>query len=360
MGVRKKIAAQIAVFSREFSMTEIEIEKEETNIVKSFTWRFPGKSYGRCYEKAYNQIDSCAMDNLQFIYLRKLPLDKRYMDFLAYLKAKAPRVKIIMEIPTYPYDYELLQNVEMMSWYFKDRHCRKYLAKYIDRIVTYSRDKYIFEVPTINAVNGIDTNGIVISRDRLKRKLSNNILNMIAVAQFQKSHGYERVLRGLAKYYDSGHVIKVILHMVGDGKEKEYYQRVVDRLGISDYVLFYGKKQGNELEEIYNRADIALGCFGLYKRRIRSISSLKIGEYLIHGLPVVSGVKETLFEGIDSEYYLELPNDSSNVCINDIVSFYNDLLLKHSSEEIHDSIIQFARNNVDLSVTMKPIMEYIE
>ena len=68
-------------------------------------------------------------------------------------------VKIIFEIPTYPYDQEYATLKEKFQ-IAADRLFRKQFCKYVDRIVTFSNDDTIFGCPTIRISNGIDFNSI--------------------------------------------------------------------------------------------------------------------------------------------------------------------------------------------------------
>lgn len=67
----------------------------------------------------------------------------------------APSIKIFWEIPTYPYDHEG-KDLKMLPLKIKDKLWKKYLFKYVDRIVTHSDDDYIFDIKTIKASNAID------------------------------------------------------------------------------------------------------------------------------------------------------------------------------------------------------------
>ena len=93
-------------------------------------------------------------------------------------------------------------------------------------------------------------------------------IRLLAVATFQKSHGYERVIKGLALYYHGSADSKVELYLVGNGEETIKYKKMVQRYELEPYVIFCGRKIGSELDYLYESMDIALGPFGLYKRKI--------------------------------------------------------------------------------------------
>lgn len=356
-GVDKKIDAQIKALSLVCPTDKIVIEKEQTNFLKSISWRLPFGSWGAKYSEALEEITEKSRDKrLRFIYIRAQALDRRYLDFLKNLRQRFPDAKVLFEIPTFPYDFELLQDKTMWPWFFKDRYFRRKLSSYVDIIVTFSYDKEIYRIPTIHIQNGIDIDSRNIGDVKEQRE---DCLNLLAVAQFQKSHGYERIIKGMAKYYGAGNSQNVVLHMVGDGEEKKAYESLVNKCGLNDHVIFHGVKNGKELSNLYQEADIGVGCFGLYKRNIFTISSLKIAEYLAYGLPVITGIKEEIFNKLDSNFFLEFPNDDSLVDISRIVEFYGELVSKHSIGEVRTSIRTFAKENLDITATMGPVLDYL-
>jgi glycosyltransferase involved in cell wall biosynthesis len=296
------------------------------------------------------------IENPDFLYIRFTPTDRKNINFIKWLHIKYPKCKLIMEVPTYPYCNELLNNKSMIPFYFKDCVYNKKLSKYIDRIVTFSTDDMIFGVSTIKIMNGIDVASIKPIKNNIYK---NDAIRLLAVAKLQKSHGYERVILGLKEYYEGKHSKMVEMHIVGEGPELNYYKSLVKEYKLEEHVIFYGNKIDEELDAIYDLADIGLSCFGLYKRGINKSSALKVREYLSKGLPVVSGCYEDAFKG-DKRYYLEFPNDNTPVDVLTIVKFYDSIYENGKSvDQVHDEIIEYAKNTIDVSITMKPIVEYL-
>lgn len=358
-GVKKKIHGQCHVFSKYVDIEIIPIEKDETNLIKSISWRLPFGSWGANYGKTLQTIERKAEDRkVEFIYIRHRSLDRKYVSFLKKIRQTYPDTKVVLEIATFPYDHELLHDKEMWPWFFKDRLYRHKVKYYVDRIVTFSDDESIFGIPTIQIMNGINLDDLPIS-DAPDAGRDSNAIHLLAVAQFQKTHGYERVIRGLAAYYADAPERKVYLNMVGEGKEKHYYEELVKINKLQNVVLFHGKKEKDELVSFYKEADIALGVFGGYKRRLKASSSLKIREYLAYGIPIVSGMKEDVLSGTDCGFYLEFPNDSTDVPIKEIVRYYDKLYQTKTRAEISKEIKEYAKENVDMHVTMRPVIQYL-
>ena len=351
VGVDKKIQNQIKTFGENYEIKEIPLLKEPTNPIKSIFWRLPFGSFGRDYDTALKEIE-----NPDFIYLRACYLDRRYMDFLKKLRVSHPKAKILFEIPTYPYDKELLLNKTEWPHFFKDRFHRKNLKKYVDRIVTFSEDKEIFGIPCITTRNGIRVDDVAVVEPK---NIKDDTIRLLSVAQFQKSHGYERIIKSLAEYYAEGNKRRVELHMVGYGSEKKLYEELTRQYNLTDYVTFYGAKSGAELDTCYENMDAGLGCFGLYKKNIDFVSSLKSVEYMSKGLPVINGFVERIMEG-GEQYFKLFDNADTPISMTEIVEFCDNL---YKEDETHEktagAIHAHAKKMADMSVVMEPIFDYI-
>lgn len=153
LGVDKKIDNQVKVLNTVCDCRKIAIPKEETNVIKSIMWRMPFGSFGRKYEYAFENIRQNGEPD--FLYIRFVPLDRRFIRFLEELRRRYAFAKIMVEIPTYPYKQELLHSITMFPFYFKDVFYRKRLKKCVDRIVTLTNDRQIYGIPTICIMNGI-------------------------------------------------------------------------------------------------------------------------------------------------------------------------------------------------------------
>ena len=153
VGVKKKIDNQIAVLNTQFDCKKIVVPREKKNIFKSILWRLPFGSFGRTYEYALGVIEKNGTPD--FLYIRFVPLDRKFISFLEELRRRYSSAKIMIEIATFPYKQELLHNITMLPFYFKDIFYRRRLKRCVDRIVTFTDDRSIYEIPTIHIMNGI-------------------------------------------------------------------------------------------------------------------------------------------------------------------------------------------------------------
>ena len=103
-GVDKKIENQLKIFNKFYNCEKLVLHKEKKSVFKKVLMRLPFGSFCRTYNEALDRISR----ETGFLYLRQAPFDRKYIDFLKNLRNKCPEAKIIIEIPTYPYDKEYL------------------------------------------------------------------------------------------------------------------------------------------------------------------------------------------------------------------------------------------------------------
>ena len=350
-GVDNKIRQQIEEFKNISIIKEIVMDSKKNKFNKLLK-RLPGRSRLHQWEAVYSKIEG----RPDYIYIRKDIFDYGFIDFLRSIKKNFPFCKIVLEIPTYPYDKELFKKIVNYPLLLKDRKARNCFKKFVDRIVTYSNDEEIFEVPTIRIQNGI----IVKSFPMIRNTLQNDAINLIAVATLQPYHGYERIIRGVADYYDNGGKREVNFLVVGSGVAQVELEELVKSFHLENKVVFFGMKTGDELTDIFNQADIGIGSFGFYKIGLDRASSLKTREYLARGLPVISGCRQDIFEIAPCDYHLEFPNDSSPVDIQKIIQFYDQTFVGKKKEDVFAEIRKYAEENVTMEKAFAPVIEYLK
>lgn len=352
LGVNKKIKMQIEALSGRFIMKDVLIKTSKRTFIQRMAGFLFWNSFEREYQSALNELVEP-----DFIYIRRILVDKKYLAFLKDIKKKNPMCKIIVEIPTYPYKGEMLSHWYTAFMYVKEIIYRHKYKENIDRFVTYSDDDEIFGVPTIRTMNGVNVKSI--SPLEPSNEYNPNEIHLIAVALFARHHGYERVIRGLYEYYQIERNRKVYFHVVGDGSECKKYKKLVKKYKLEKYVRFYGPKYGEELDNLYNIADAGLSALGVYKNGRSKISAIKTIEYLAKGIPVVLGAKEDpLSDSV--KYGLKLPNNATPVDIRKITEYLDNLYIHRGKRLINKEIRSFAYQNVDNAVTLLPVMEYID
>ncbi len=342
-GVSKKISAQINFFN---SIPDIKCEYvcltlAATRIQKLFNL-FSKKLYDAYLEK---------LSEADFIYIRAIvPNTQGMISLLKNIKKKNPSCKIIYEIPTFPYDKEF-DTIKKKFFLVLDRINRQKLKEAVDRIVTLTEDKNIFNIPCINFKNGVDFNSIPVCK---KKAYDKNCINLIAVAQFTFGHGYERIIEGLNNYKKSN----VFLHLVGNGEELKKYKKLVEKYELGNQVFFYGPLYGEELTKIFDISDAGLCSFCGHKQQIFVTSELKSREYLCRALPVVTSTKIDILPD-DFKYCLRVPEDDSPIDIQKVVDFVTDLYSNSDRTAVTKEIRTFAEKFCSMDYSMRSVAEYI-
>lgn len=312
-------------------------------------------SQKRKYDKAISEMISP-----EFVYIRKVEADKEYIGFLRKLRTQFPSSKILVEIPTYPYEKDAYKKITSKINLLKDKIYRKKYKDYIDRFVTFTNDEYIFGVPTIRTMNGIDVDSQKLIGNKPAEHQKS--INLIFVGMMQRQHGLERIIKGIRDYYKNNPSTIVKCLFVGHGPEFEQYKILTEQSGVEKNILFYGKKSGDELDQIYDCADVAISPLGCYKTlapETRS-SALKTREYLSRGLPIITGCIEDVFEQFPCEYHIDFENNNSVIDIQEVVNWYQELLDKYESRiKLATDIRNYAYLHVDNSSTMKPIIDFL-
>lgn len=354
MGVEKKIKKQIEIFEENGYQITVVNPNSNATFFDKIARRLPIK-----YETF--KYDPMLVKKCQFLYVRKPRLiDYRLIDYLKNIKNCNKDIKILMEIPTFPYDNEI-KGIKNTSYKIKDKISRNKLKKYVDCILTYSKDQVIFGIPTINLVNGIDYNEI--NKYELEQEDDGKI-HVIACACLGFYHGYDRAIKGLHLYLNKQNSIKnIVLDIVGDGEKqvKEQYEKLVKKYQLEEHVILHGKLLGEDLARVYNRAVIGLDSMGRHRSGVYYNSSLKGKEYCAYGLTIVSGVETELDNDSSFQYYYRIPADETPMDWEGVLQFYFDKTQNgQDSERIKESIKKYALENYDMRVVFKPVIDYIK
>jgi hypothetical protein len=271
-------------------------------------------------------------NNIEFVYIRSNHNANPFTINMV-KRMKKYGAKVVMEIPTYPYDSEY-EAQGMSKQIFFDKLFRNSLAKQLDAIVTFSDYDKIFGQKTIRISNGIDFDSV-----KMKSRINDTSkeLNLIGVAEIHEWHGFDRIVKGLADYYSKPQEYFVRFHVVGyffsSDIENEFKKIITDN-HMEDYVILYGKKHGEDLDQIFDKCDFGVGSLGRHRVGIDKIKTLKNREYAARGIPFIYSETDSDFDS--KPYVLKAPADESPIDIHRIIDFYNSN--KMSPIEIRESI----------------------
>ncbi len=349
----KKAKTQINVMRKCNLDVEMMINPIKTDLFDKVMRRTPFyQMYSETFaDKLYEKIN----EGIDFIYIRKYFLDDSFIKIIKMLRKIKDDLKIILEIPTYPYDLEISR---LIDWpiYKKDQIYRKRLQGLIDRIITFTNDEIIWGIKCINISNGIDVENIP---KKIKRT-NNDVIKFIGVASLAKWHGYDRLIKGIANYSKTKSIEEVPeFHIIGKGDEYKNLKDLVKKMNIGSKVYFHGFKSGQDLDRYFNESDIAVGSLGMFRIGLDKGYTLKLREYAVRGIPFIYGYDDDLIEKSYRKYSFKVSNNDNDIEIQPIIDFYFDLVKSNELDEIIDEMNMLAKKDLSWEKQMKPVIEYI-
>lgn len=323
---------------------------------------FPAVQYsGSAVEKLIRRLPLTAawrkwhyageFDDADFLYIRQVYHDASFVRYLKAIRRSNPRVNIVYELPTFPYDGEVRLSLANASFIAKERIERQRVAKLVDRIVTFYDQKEIWGVPCIDLMNGYDFSKTAIP----ERKLTDTV-HMMSVSLTAFWHGYDRVIEGLHQYYSAGGKENIVYHLVGDILPE--HERMVKQYGLEDHVLLCGRQSGERLQKVYQTCFLGIDMLGGHRKDYPISSSLKSREYAAYGLPVITSSPIDYLPR-DYAYQLIVPYDDSPICMEDVLRFYHGI---YDGVELHTlakEIRDYAEVRCDMNVAMKPVVDWL-
>lgn len=353
-GIAKKIRGQIKAFQESgFTIDYTCILNNETYYVKNGV-SYPLGKVGKFRKLAANYYlyKRLKKETYSRVYNRYGLMDTFYLKLLKVLFKKGAR--IVVEIPTYPYDKECPLGLTWWMLYSLDKLYRNKMRKYVNLIATYSKDSEIFGIKAAHIHNGIDFDSVSVRNPQN----DTDEIRLIAVAGLSRWHGYDRIIKGIGEYYRKGGTRKVFMHIVGDGEPLTEYKKIVENYNIHQYCIFYGTKTGAELKQIYNMCDIGIESLGAFRKGVTISSSLKSREYGAKGLPFVMAGKSDVFD--EKEFVLKVSENESPINIEDIVKFHDKMYNGKSKLLVAQTVRRQAEELCDIRMTIKPVIQYFE
>ena len=344
-GISKKISYQVNALKRCGNevhlcyMDEVGTKKRmiDKNVIADYGCGFLSKILKRI---DFSAISRYVKDNhVNIVYIRSNhnanPFTIRMVK-----QMKKYGAKVVMEIPTYPYDSEY-EAQGMSKQIFQDKLFRNHLAKQLEAIVTFSDYEQIFGQRTIRISNGIDFDSV-----KMKTTINDTSkeLNLIGVAEIHEWHGFDRLVKGLADYYSKSQNYIVRFHVVGyffSAEIENEFKKIISDNHMENYVILYGKKHGEELDMLFNKCDFGIGSLGRHRVGIDRIKTLKNREYAARGIPFIYSETDNDFDS--KPYVLKAPADETAIDIDSIVSFCKRFLM--SPKEIRNSISSLSWEN---------------
>lgn len=278
---------------------------------------------------SYSDITDYVRDNgFNAVYIRyDINADPFTVKFVRSLKKAG--IRVIAEIPTYPYDGEFKGlGLAMNFQLFVDKCFRKRFFRHCNRALVYSDNEYVFGCRTVSISNGVNFGNIPLANV----SDYDGTLRMLSVANVHLWHGLDRLIAGMA----GSPGIKSELHIVGDGVESifEEYRSLVRQYGLEDRVKISGPMFGHELDKEFDWCNIAVGSLARHRSGITDIKTLKNREYAARGRAFFYSEHDSDFEG--RPYIFKVPANETPVDMKALEEFRRSLSL--SPEQIRESV----------------------
>ncbi|MFA5541761.1 MAG: glycosyltransferase family 1 protein [Bacteroidales bacterium] len=282
----------------------------------------------------YNSLYQYIIDNnISLVYMRSLINAEPFIISFA-KKLRRKGVKVVMEIPTFPYDHEgkELPLPNKIRFYI-NKLFRYSQAKNLDAIITFSDYDRIFNQRTIKISNGVDFDSLPLKKSYRENPL---VLELLVVAELHYWHGVDRAISGIDKYMKSEPIQMLHLNIVGKPERASGFalKTQVESLDLGEFVSFLGPLSGEELDEVFEKADFGIGSLARHRSNITKIKTLKNREYAARGLGFVYSEIDEDFE--DMPYIIKAPADETPLDFSKIIDFYHDTNLE--PKEIRKSI----------------------
>ncbi|MBQ8592559.1 MAG: glycosyltransferase [Lachnospiraceae bacterium] len=338
IGVRKKVQSQMQQFER----------AGVTTTLCEYEWK-----------DGFPQIEVDTDTDL--LYFRRIEASLKMILKLRELKKKSPKLRIMMEIPVYPFveraeDKSLKKRVNRFIGIHGMKHC-------IDRIVLIGKGPAkVYGIPTIIASNGVDYQNVKIRQKDAAYAKKYPGIHMICVSGCTRVHGYDRLIEGMHEYYEQNPKAEnVYLHVVGQGRCLPEYKELAEKYGMMEKnIFFYGTQLGEELDKIYERCDIGIVTLSMYLSKMISSTAIKASEYAAKGIPLVTDIELDISNGGTEKYIVTVPSQAGPVNVKTIVDRYHQIYDGKSVEQVSEEIREIFRPYCDWTYAFKPVIDYMK
>lgn len=285
-------------------------------------------------------------NNYALGYIRLGPPNSEFFRMLDLLKSGGANVVVEAHgyFPGIQYHSAKGKYIQLMHLIHHNR-----FKKHVDYFLVEGHLKEMYGVPCYTTSIGVEVENIV------PHKYCGDTaeLNLISVANEYSYHAYDRIIKSLYEYVRKNTDKVVKIHLVGTITGET--RRLIEKLQLSEYVILYGKKSGEELDRIYDMCNIGLGPFGQHRVGGKKDTGLKTKEYFAKGLPYIySGEEPTVPKSYP--YIMQFPSDESNIDFDEVWKFYESFI---HDEHVTAEMRKFASDNYSWDKIMCDALSHI-
>ncbi|MEY3052906.1 MAG: hypothetical protein RLY31_2691 [Bacteroidota bacterium] len=240
-----------------------------------------------------------------------------FLRTLRHIRRVAPAGRIVLEIPSWPYDREA-KGLLMRMAVRLDRRSTPALPPLVDLFTCYgSQVSDIFGRPALTLRNGIDPFRLPLRQPRPPAPP----LRLLGIGNWQFWHGIDRLLHGIARFRARPDYRPVSLTLAGTGAALSEWKSLAHRLDIADLVRFLPPADGPDLDALFNEADLGIGTLAIHRKGLGLDSSLKHREYAARGLPFFLAGRDPDFPS-SLPWVLRCPANDDPVEVDSLFGFH--------------------------------------
>lgn len=317
-GIYKKIVAEAKGIEEAIGECNLITRNENGSSVLNLLNNNKEKSKKDIFDKTIELIT----EDTEVMYVRHMIPRFKLLKMLKYAKSK--NIKIYYEIPTYPYFGEQFKASKR-----KYRAIAKILLDIIFLPIIYN---YIFKMVIIKSNTNVKkykkmieiNNGAFVENIKIKEFIEDdNKFSMVTVGTLYPYHGYDRILKGLKECNEivDGKIVE--FNIIGESTTIEELKIKTEEYKLK-HVNFLGIKNVNEMNILFDKFNVGLGCLALHRRNANIDTTIKIIEYYCRGITVVtSGISP--MDEIDNSNTITVEDSEDYISIMDIYEKYNKI-----------------------------------
>ena len=274
-------------------------------------------------------------NDFNFVYLRFVPVGFGFIGFLKYLKYINPKIKIIIEIPTFPYESEF-QGLFKRVYYNLFKIDLDQVCKYSDLILYIGENFNCKNTPSKRINNGIIKKIDFTYRDY---KPMTDEYHFLALGSLYNWYGLDRFLKGIMIYKNNhNNPPRLVVHIAGDGPVKK---QLIRDFCKNVEMKFYTADDSKNIQEVLKIADLGIGTLGAHRKNLYNFSPLKHREYASKGLSFLYAGFDEPFE--HKNFIIKAEPDETPVDIKKILT-HIDTLRTYNDNTVSEYLQHIAAN----------------
>jgi len=288
--------------------------------------------------------------NIDLLYLRYMPTFGGAVETVRLLKKQGG--KLVVEFPTWPRKAENRRSLLRRPVFAYTDHVLKRIHPMVDLYAVMGEDcgGQLDGRPALNIANGFDVECVPVHVPGALRRG----IHLLALASMTRSHGYDRVLRGMVEYKGSE---PIHLHMVGSEGDGSLaaWKALTEQLGLRSRVTFHGPLYGDMLNEVVAFSDVGIGALGTFRLGVPGVPPIKHREYMARGIPFIySGDDPSMPQ--DERFCLRVPNTEEPIDMEAIAAFAGR---GKRAAEIPGLMRAYAREHMSWTPVMGRVLERV-